>query len=143
MNIDELEKIARAATEGPWEVEVDPPLYDCGETFNVTSVGDDVADGVKAEDAAHIAAFNPQTALELIERMRRAEAAAAEAETLVHLAVTHGSPAHMTKAIHCADAAVKAWQEVSPCSKYDPPGEPSALTPPPPTVEDGDHEDPA
>lgn len=76
-----LKKIAEAATEGPWEAQEGfktgggrvltpdgyalPGCFNCGEN-----------DGVYEEaDARHIAAFDPPTALALIDRAEAAESA--------------------------------------------------------------------
>jgi len=89
IDLDELRKLAEAATPGPWEwEEPSDDSYPVGDeslvtTWNeedgypksvVTSWGHD-ADGVtaSAEDRAFIAAAYPQAVLELIERVRVAE----------------------------------------------------------------------
>lgn len=84
MTDEELERLARAASPGPWGAgDGNYP------GSAVRSYGDDIcetADKVENEvgarrsaaDAAFIAAFNPSTALALLERVRKAEAVASE-----------------------------------------------------------------
>ena len=73
--LDELERLAKAATPGPWHqwekewivgpIPSSDPEEDANEGVAYT-VGDR-----QSEDAAHIAAANPQTILTLIAEIRR------------------------------------------------------------------------
>jgi hypothetical protein len=82
IDLDALEATARAATHGPWQ---HTPFG--GQNQNGDYFGGDVFDGhgeyllseVRDEDGAHIATFDPTTALALIARLREAEAVIAEA----------------------------------------------------------------
>ncbi len=88
LDLDELERIARAATPGPWEARPPHgwPVRDDGWDEFLIFHGPDTSDtitpgggehgdyGLTAEDAAHIATFDPQAVLALIERVRVAEA---------------------------------------------------------------------
>lgn len=73
MTDDELEQVARAATPGPWEANP----YDAR---LVESKVDDLGSMKRRRDGAFIAAFNPATALALLERVRKAEAVVTEAK---------------------------------------------------------------
>ena len=74
LDLDDLEQKALAATPGPWvaderrveDLEGDPLIFD-GQ--------------LRRTDAAFIAAYNPQTALWLIRRVRELEGAQARAES--------------------------------------------------------------
>lgn len=80
--LDEIEKVAQAATDGPWSVgrydEIDSPE---GPLLAGLSVGDC---GVVrwTHDAIHIATFDPPTVLALIARLREAEAKVERATTI-------------------------------------------------------------
>lgn len=85
MNIKELERVARAATPGVWQwvgrslegqdergywvADIMDPKVSCGAYCQGGSVDLNIADN----NAAFIAAANPQTILALIERLRFAE----------------------------------------------------------------------
>lgn len=79
-DLDHMEQVARAATEGPWEsvVEYDPLVPDDPAYWEVVSpshiiVADIGASMTKAEcqaTATHIATFDPPTVLELIATLR-------------------------------------------------------------------------
>ena len=58
-----LKALADAATPGPWDCGRDPSHYDAPE---ITKADGAFYVGVKMEDAAFIAGFNPQTALRLL-----------------------------------------------------------------------------
>src|SRR5690625_2664140 len=81
MTLDDLRKIAEAATEGPWEYR--------GDYFGVRQVPTDqhlvgpnkyemegIVPGeyIRAEDAEFIATFNPQKVLELLDENQRLQA---------------------------------------------------------------------
>lgn len=78
-DLEALKALAEKATGGDWACGRDPSHFDAPEL--VKSDGAFYV-GVKMEDAAFIAAFNPQTALALIEHITALEAAAAEARRL-------------------------------------------------------------
>ena len=79
MDLDELERLARAATQGQWKLEP------CGEwIFSEDAGSDDIICDIPAEgdgsrqawlkhNAAYIAARHPQAILELIALARRKE----------------------------------------------------------------------
>lgn len=91
MTDGELERLARAATAGPWEANP----YD---QRLVESKVDDLGSMRRRSDGEFIAAFNPSTALALLERVRRAEAAVSEsAEWARALEVRIGSWRELTK----------------------------------------------
>lgn len=71
MTDEELERLARAATAGPWEANP----YD---RRLVESKADDLGSMKRRCDGEFIAAFNPSAALALLERVRKAEAVASE-----------------------------------------------------------------
>ena len=80
MTDKELERLARAATAGPWTAGSDKgscwvESSQAGQT--VALWDDNISPPTAAEvaDARFIAAFNPATALALLERVRKAEAA--------------------------------------------------------------------
>ena len=74
MNIDELERIANEATDGPWQRRT-------GEGFSYfiveTAWGGEkrITESKSSLDAAYIEAANPATMRKLIERLRDAEEA--------------------------------------------------------------------
>lgn len=91
IDLDALERIAQAATPGPWDIEYEVEHYDYGpsERWPSTLIGprrnppgvlaekygnriNEIAE-LRDEDAEHIAAFDPPTALALIARIREAE----------------------------------------------------------------------
>lgn len=72
-DLTHLERIARAASPGPWETEEDKYLIgpNCeGVRYRESKIKHA---GFSVENALHIATFNPQTVLDLIERVRSAE----------------------------------------------------------------------
>lgn len=92
IDLDALERTAQAATPGPWDIEYDVEHYDYGpsERWPSTLIGprrnppgvlaekygnriNEIAE-LRDEDAEHIAAFDPPTALALIARVRELEA---------------------------------------------------------------------
>ena len=106
IDLDELQKLAEAATPGPWVA--DPPRawdtdddggYQMQSSLRVMDAGsitwdDHGGEVFRPEDAEFIAAANPQATLELIERMREAEAerdaATAAIERVRAIAERHG-----------------------------------------------------
>lgn len=77
LNLNELRKVAEAATPGPWT------LIGGGEYL--TPIGLMVAPddgGVWPEDATHIATFDPPTVLALLDRVAELEAKEARVESL-------------------------------------------------------------
>ena len=71
MNINELEKLAKAATPGPWRQSEHEHLKDCIMTHGSNPViYCDEVPIMALEDAAYVAAANPQTILAMIELMR-------------------------------------------------------------------------
>jgi hypothetical protein len=78
-DLDALEKLAEAATPGPWETEVADfdarswAIFHRGGTFVAPDAGCEA-------DAAYIAAMSPDVALALIARLRAAEQRAEKAE---------------------------------------------------------------
>lgn len=75
--LDELEAIAKAATPGPWgrrEEHNGPIGYEPSSGYGTGPVHferpNDLHRGEITADAEHIAAFNPDTALKLIEALR-------------------------------------------------------------------------
>ena len=76
-DLNDLRKIAEAATPGSWAAE--PYLYGVGDggRIRVTSPSDDgahnLAEDVLPENATHIATFDPPTVLALIARLEQAE----------------------------------------------------------------------
>ena len=99
LNLDDMEAVARAATPGKWSDGVW-----CGEeSFEWAATGprhkqiddgwheldpDSKAGQLAQKDAAHIAAFNPQTALALISALRTAR------EALEHTLKHYEHPMH-------------------------------------------------
>lgn len=84
-DLTHLERIARAASPGPWETEEDKYLIgpNCeGVRYRESKMKHA---GFSVENALHIATFNPQTVLDLIERVRAAEGETDEASTRVGL----------------------------------------------------------
>lgn len=68
IDLDNLERLAREATPGPWEDSWDgPDLYVASDTTIITGLVDSQA------DAAYIAVVSPDVVLALIERVRAAE----------------------------------------------------------------------
>lgn len=70
-DLEELKKLAEAATQGEWSCGRDPSHFDAPELVKPDGA---FYVGVKMEDAAFIAAANPAAILALIERCERAEA---------------------------------------------------------------------
>lgn len=74
MELNELRKIAEAATPGPWEA------YDRGIGYEVYQSGSDWClnsgqrETFSKSDATHIATFDPPTVLALLSRLEQAEA---------------------------------------------------------------------
>jgi hypothetical protein len=92
MNIEELKRLAQAATPGPWAVN-DDPLINEGAPHLMTKDGYAIADfwgnesslGLKGNErnAAYIAAANPAAVLDLIQQRDELLAALKEARELV------------------------------------------------------------
>ncbi|MEJ6554048.1 hypothetical protein PQI51_03295 [Microbacterium esteraromaticum] len=78
IDLDALERIARAVeTPGPWETRCEgykEPTRVCHDSEYVIYLGYDFAADLGAQDAEHIAAFDPPTVLALIARVRELEA---------------------------------------------------------------------
>lgn len=78
IDLDALESIARAVeTPGPWETRCEgygEPTRVCHDSEYVIYLGYDLAADLGPQDAEHIAAFDPPTALALIARVRELEA---------------------------------------------------------------------
>lgn len=82
LDVDHLRRIATAATPGPWEwrneelmvPDPDDAWPDFPWTFVVTTCNG--RPSVSGPDAAHIAAFDPPTVLELVDRLEEAQRAA-------------------------------------------------------------------
>lgn len=72
-----LKALADAATPGPWDCGRDPYHYDAPE---ITKADGAFYVGVKMEDAAFIAGFNPQTALRLLHHIDALKAELAREE---------------------------------------------------------------
>lgn len=78
LNLDEIERIARAATPGPWEeAERDHIFGPDGVTHIAIIIRQD------AGDTAHIARMDPPTTLALVARVREAEATKKEGHDIV------------------------------------------------------------
>lgn len=70
VDLEGLEKIARAATQGPWTVSFDS-CASCGGEWDVYEIpGGAHAKFEREEDARHVATFDPPTILRLIELAR-------------------------------------------------------------------------
>lgn len=87
LDLAALREIASAATEGPWRVYKDTLgalRSEAVETAWTHGDADEdtepVTDWCLPEDAAHIAAFDPQTALTLLDRLEAADARWARVE---------------------------------------------------------------
>lgn len=87
MNLDELKRLAEAATPGPWKVGTDGwPIgsfstgnsNENGEDYHVSTYGlrcDELGSGDAKTDATFIAAANPATILDLVEKLKACEEA--------------------------------------------------------------------
>ncbi len=77
LDLDALEAIARAVdTRGPWETRCEgpgEPTWVCHDSEAVLFLGFDTIAEFDANDAEHIATFDPPTVLALITRVREAE----------------------------------------------------------------------
>jgi hypothetical protein len=83
VNLDELEKIARAATPGPWTVNGDHfPVCTLGNSnedgkdYSVAGNGYAIRDGAHSDakdDAQYIATFSPARVLRLLDIVRKAD----------------------------------------------------------------------
>lgn len=88
MELNELRKIAEAATPGPWEKH-DLPVAVANSNFTIhapnavgvptwtTALPPEIASTLKAEDAEFVATFDPETVLALLSRLEQAEQAVA------------------------------------------------------------------
>ncbi len=65
-DIQELKRLAEAATPGPWE-------NGCYEVYEVNGSADRICKGASAEDSAFIAAANPTAILSLLTRIEALE----------------------------------------------------------------------
>lgn len=94
IDLDELQRIAEAATRGPWRVESGSPKQDIGSVLTTAPIDQNwAAPGATviaishvfyprlASDWAHIAASSPDVVLALIARIRELEAFARQ---LIH-----------------------------------------------------------
>lgn len=79
MNIDELKRLAEAATPGQWRIRPYIPGIDCGVDGMFQ-----VCHHASARDAAYIAAANPAAVLELIRQRDELLAALKEVRDLGH-----------------------------------------------------------
>lgn len=88
LNLNELERLAKAATPGPWHSPGMGEVHDDANDCVIVDVcwreegslpDDSVGNGTQ-EDADFIAAANPAVVLELVRRLREAEARVAELE---------------------------------------------------------------
>ena len=87
IDLDELERLAQEATPGPWEMGKSSIMcrsclhlrgcYNIYQEADCTDVTHPQA-GLDQQDAAYIAAANPQTVLALIKRLREADAKASK-----------------------------------------------------------------
>lgn len=73
IDLDKLEQLARAATPGPYQYRDDTSAQHLGSTVE-NEARAIVAMHTSLEDAAYIAAANPAVVLELVQRLRAAEA---------------------------------------------------------------------
>jgi hypothetical protein len=81
--LDELERLARAATPGPWSAE---------SQFRVKHrrgyrAWDDVAQTMTSDDSAYIAALSPEVVLALIDVVRAADEMRAERQNSTYIPV--------------------------------------------------------
>lgn len=116
MNLPELLKIAEAATAGPWEISrMSATAVQGSKGFVVAACGgysDNRAnpDELSKElhgNAAHIAAFNPSVAIELIKRLQEAEKKATWwDEYLPWMRNLNKKPFNLAKLIDQIDAAM-------------------------------------
>lgn len=98
IDLDELERLAKAATPGPWRwwtscsfrrLSSDATGLD-GDVLHAVTHVDGVADVIGTEATKEfIAAANPSTVLALVERLREAENALRGAASFVQLALRH------------------------------------------------------
>jgi len=73
-NLDELERLAKAATPGPWrKIECAYACYEIGHDHSGAGTVEVTATTIVRRNAAFIAAFNPASVLELIRRAREGE----------------------------------------------------------------------
>ncbi|WP_102157666.1 ead/Ea22-like family protein [Zhihengliuella halotolerans] len=85
LDLSDLREIASAATDGPWTHQPYGGQNQNGDFSGGSLFGGDgeyLVSEVADEDGAHIAAFDPPTALALIDRLEAAEAAVARVEAL-------------------------------------------------------------
>ena len=67
MNLNEIERLAREATPGPWQAVQTLPYG------NVTVEAGDWSAGFKPKDGKYIASVSPDVVLKMIERIRAAD----------------------------------------------------------------------
>lgn len=107
LNLDEIERLARAATPGPWATVAGPLNMHVSSRSGFVIGSEGMASyGQDVSNAAHIAAANPATVLALIARLRAAEAALGLGED-----DTQGEPSPKERA-----AMVKALEATRPRS---------------------------
>jgi len=71
MNINELEALAKAATQGPWDMVENSHLAFGGVQLHwINSEAGNLAENICKEEAAYIAAANPEAVLALIALVR-------------------------------------------------------------------------
>ena len=120
MNIEELKRLAEAATPGPWEawqVGDYPPLFTVSTEdrlglFTTTTEAEnetEFAAVFQDEDAAYIAAANPAAVLELIQQRDELLAALKDAREMVSDWAGYASPYFQEK--HDIDGDLKKLDE--------------------------------
>ena len=76
IDLDELERLAKAATPRPWNRQPYRLGYPLAGEHSITGRDVTIAAGLSPQDAAYIASANPETVLALIARVLDAEEAA-------------------------------------------------------------------
>ena len=105
MNLDELERKARAATPGPWA--------DDGCTVTHGHPMDQIVDYVYSrDDAAFIAAASPDVVLELVRRVREGERLLGEARDSVEECVQEHAANWGERLMHKQEPAIKNLKEI-------------------------------
>lgn len=75
MKLEELEKIARAATPGPWEINAKGQLYQPDTKDDLYCYPVWINCDARGNDGHFIATFNPETVLKLLSKLKRYEEA--------------------------------------------------------------------
>lgn len=138
LNLDDLERVAKAATPGDWRVRTNRHTTTSGEewgwvshmtTQNISLPGMSISWEAPTgrANAAHIATFNPKTALYLISRARDAERLEAEKSEWARIQIGNGmeigrhiatlvalqrAARHLLDACYAADAAEELSMEI-------------------------------